>query len=1001
MKTEYVDYKYKHSGQYGRVEESYHHVQLLKHVCKKNDKKVLFILDYMPTEDLRSGRLLSGLTGELFKNIAAVSKSMYGAKESMKDFSWLACTYNSFKTARTSDDFKAGAEKEFAARIKFIIANYKPDIVVTFGPKPYQALNAEAIRKAQGNYHNYYGVPIKTSVKIKGKKHTFHHVPTLSLNTLATCDKSGSSMYLAGYVARNLVNAFEGKLRYGIPKLEYKPVMIDTLEKFKKMLKYLRKEKVVAVDTETTSLNRVKTKLLTVQFAANAEKAFLIPIHHKDSPFLAKELKYIIRELRDFFEGKNRNKYHVYVNATFDLSVMKQTLGVRHFNNKVYDLFAGEFCLDENMKSLNSVTGKYYYSLLNLSMQYGCKAYYDISFSKKDRKVIDTIDLDGDLVEYCCLDVVVPYLIHLKQKRRAKDIGYSKFMPMVIGQMSDMLHTFACLEHNGLKTDMDYLFYLQGLDSPIREEIKSISGDLYNTKGVKRANELLGKRAGVPSKGLFGKGSVQKFKVNKKEHLETLFFDVMGLKPISVGKNGKPKVDKKFQAKYEKKKEVALFTKLSKAKKLYNAYVKSFIKQWDVDDDMRCDARIRPHFQFLDVVTGRTSAKKPSLQQIPSRDVLGKHIKRLFITEEGRILIKVDYSAHEVRGWSFIADDKEVADLFRHGLDLRNRYKLFPSATLLDRIDKEGDVHKLNAAYFFGLDITEVTKPIRNSVKQVIFGLIYQQGFKGLAESTGRTVDEIKDLVDKFGKRFPVGFSWFDKIKKTGRDQLFVESPLGRRRYLWPYLLPKSHKDADAVHARVERQSVNGPVQGMGSDFMMTAGREIECLKYEHYKSTGHYPDFKLSNSVHDSIYVDCAYEDFWLAIKFIELGMVDRVQEVAAKRNGLNFPIQLEIDYEIGPNERDVQGWDYSYESMQKILKDTLNFQKKELGHNNNRKKIYKNVMEEQYEHMPDWMQKQLWALKKKVPGMKASALSEKDMKLIKLTKKEAKKKSKPKEAA
>lgn len=1001
MKTEYVDYKYKHSGQYGRVEESYHNVQLLKHVSKTSDKKVLFVLDYVPTEDLKSGRLLSGVTGELLRNIASVSKTYYGSKESMADFSWLACTYNSFKTARASDDFKSGAEKEFASRLKFIITQYKPDVVVTFGPKPYKALNSDVIRKVQGNYQNYYGVPIKTKIKVKGKSHTFDHVPTLSLNSLVTCGRRGEEMYLAGYVARNLVNVFEGKLRYKLPKLNYKPIMVDTIDKFNKMLKYLRKQKVVAVDTEATSLNRIKTKLLTVQFAANAKKAFLVPIYHKDTPFVSKELKYIIQELRNYFEGNNKNKYHIYVNATFDLSLMKQELGVRHFKNSVYDIFAGEFCLDENMKVLNSVTGKYYYSLLNLSMQYGCTAYYDISFSKKDRKIIDKIDLDGDLVDYCCLDVVVPFLIHLEQRKRAKDINYKKFMPMVIGQMSDMLHTFACLEHNGLKTDMDYLFYLQGLDSPIREEIKKIAGEFANSKGVKRTNELLAQRSGVPKKGLFGKSAVKQFRSNKKEHLETLFFEVMGLKPVSEGKNGKPKIDKKFQEKYEKKTEIKLFTKLSKAKKLYNSYVKSFIKQWDVDDDMRCDARIRPHFQFLDVVTGRTSAKKPSLQQIPSRDVMGKHIKRLFITEEGRILIKVDYSAHEVRGWSIISKDNDVAKLFQHGLDLRNRFKLFPTATLFDRIDKEGDLHKLNAAYFFGLDITKVTKPIRNSVKQVIFGLIYQQGFKGLAESTGRTVDEIKDLVSRFGKRFPVGFSWFEKIKSEAREQLYVESPLGRRRHLWPYLLPKSHKDSDSVHAAVDRRAVNSPVQGMGSDFMMTAGREIEILKYEHYESTGHYPDFKLCNSVHDSIYVDCAYEDFWLAIKYIELGMVDKVADKALERNGLEFPVPLEIDYEIGPNERDVVGWDYSYESLRKILKDSLKFQKEELGHNNNSKNIYNNVMKEQYNDMPDWMKKQLWATKTQLPGMKTNKLSKLDEKLIKKTKKEAKKRTLSKEVA
>ena len=996
MKTEYVDYKYKHSGQYGRVEDCFQGVQLLKHVSKTSDRKVLFVFDYMPTEDLKSGRLLSGVTGELLRNISKVSVDYYKSTTDMKDFSWLATTYNTFKTAGTSDDFKNGADKEFKARLNFIINQYKPDTVVTFGPAPYKALNADKIRKAQGNYQNYYGVPIKTKAKSKGNEHVFYHVPTLSLNTLVNCNNKGEEMYLAGYVARNLTSALEGKLKYKVGKLDYKPILVEDMKTFHKMMKFLKKQKHVSIDTEATSLNRIATKLLTIQFAADAKRAFLLPIYHKDSPFLAKEMKVIIKELRKYFEGDNKNEYHIYTNATFDLSLMKHALSIRHFSNKVWDIFAGEFCFDENMKWLSSITGKYYYSLLNISMQYGCRAYYDISFSKKDRKIISDLDLTGDLVEYCCLDVIVPFLIHKQQLQKAKDIGYTKYKSMVTDQLSDMLHTFACLEHNGLKTDMEYLFFLQGLDSPIREEIRKLTNQFMNSKGVQKANEILSKDAGVPAKGLFGAGSVKAFRPNKKAHLRTLFFEAMGLKAVSEGKDGHPKMDKKFQAKYKKKKEVAAFTAMSKAKKLYNAYVKSFIKQWDVDPDMRCDARIRPHFEFLDVVTGRTSAKKPSLQQIPSRDVLGKHIKRLFITEEGRILIKVDYSAHEVRGWSIIAEDQSVADQFQHGLDLRNRFKLFPTKPLAERIKYEGDVHKLNAAYFFGIDITEVTKDIRGAVKQVIFGLIYQQGLKGLAESTGQTMAEIKKLVTQFGKRFPIGFGWFEDIKKFSRENLFVESPLGRRRHTWPYLLPDGAKNAESVHARVDRQSVNSPVQGMGSDFMMTAGREIECLKFEHYQKTGHYPDFKLSNSVHDSIYVDCAYEDFWLAIKYIELGMVDRVQARAEERHNLKFPVPLEIDYEIGPNERDVVGWDYSYESMKGILRDTMKFQKKELGYTTSGKKMYTQVMEDQYEHMPDWMKKQLWATGVKVPGMKVDVLSKKDHKLIKMTQKEAKQQKK-----
>jgi DNA polymerase I-like protein with 3'-5' exonuclease and polymerase domains len=649
-------------------------------------------------------------------------------------------------------------------------------------------------------------------------------------------------------------------------------------------------------------------------------------------------------------------------------------------------------CLEENMKVLNTVTGKGYYSLANLTMQYGSDIYYRIEFGKSKRTTIESAPLSEGLIQYGCLDVVVPLMIHEKQIQRAKDIGYTKFKSMVRHQTSDMLHTFSTLEYNGVHTDIDYLFSLKTPESPILKEMNRIKTDLQQSKGVVKANAILTTKSGAPKIGLFGAKTRHVFDIAKKEHQELLFFKVLKLEPVSYGKSKKPKVDKEFQNAYSDRKEVALFTELTKVKKLFNAYVKSFIKQWGQDDDMRYDSCIRPHFSFLDVVTGRTSAKKPSLHQIPARSELGKHIKRLFITKPGRLLLKVDYSAHEVRGWSLISRDKLVADVFDVGIQLRNRFKLLPTAELAKRIELEGDVHKINAAYFFGLPIEKVDKSIRNAVKAVIFGLIYQQGIKGLAKNTKQTVEAITKLVKQFKQRFPKGVQWFDDVQSFAKKNLYVESPLGRRRHLWGLLIPKDAQNAEACTAAMLRRAVNSPVQGMGSDFMMTGAREIEKLKWKHYKDTGHYPDFKLCNSVHDSLEIDCAYEDFWTAIKYVEQGLTTCVAERAKERNDFDFVVPLEIDFEIGPTGKDVQGWNRDYKALYEILTDTLKIQRDELGHDLNIKKVRTSILEDQYDQMPHWMKKQLWATKVNIKGMDRNPLKEKDLRIIKKNRKESK---------
>lgn len=991
IKPKYVNFGFKYSPAYRNLQNDFGYVQLAKHTNKNSDKKILLVLDYVPQEDLKSGRLLSGATGSLFKRLLKVAKKFYGEETTLNDCNWLAITYNSFKTAGESDSFKEGAHKEFAKRLKFVISEYRPDTVITFGPDPYKALNSAKINKYGGNLHHLYGVPTSTTVEYKGEKHKFKHVPTLSLNTLVNDAGKGSEMALAGYVSRNLVNGLRGKLKYKIPELEYKTTLIDSVEKFRKMLKVIRKAKYVAIDTETENLNRRANRMLTIQFATSTKRAFVLPFYHKDSPFKADELKYIGKKLRKYFEKDNSNKYHIYANASFDLSVIRNNTGVRYFKNNLWDLFAGEFALDENMKFLTGVTGHYYYSLGNLSMQYGCTAYYDAEFGKDKRKTIASVDLDAALLEYCSLDVIIPLHIMRLQMKRAKDIHYDKFQSIVSEQISDMLHCFSTFEFNGAYTDIDYLFYLKTKNSPIRGEIQKIEDRLKETKGVKKANKILAKKRGVPTVGLWGKSDVDLFDISKQDHQRLLFFDILKLKPLQKGKSGHGKIDKKFQAKYKDVEEVQLYTELQKAKKLYNSYVKSFIKNWGVDEDMRFDKRIRPHFKFLDVVTGRTSAQKPSLHQIPSRSELGKHIKRLFVTEEGRVMIKVDYSAHEVRCWSLFTGDGDVASLFDKGRQMRDRYKLAPDPDLLRKIDLEGDVHKINASYFFGVPIEEVDKPTRNAVKTVIFGLIYQQGVKGLSESTGQPVETLEKLIKDFKKKYPIGVTWFDEIKQVGKEQLYVESPLGRRRHVWGLLIPDSARNADSCKARNERQSVNSPIQGMGSDFLINGSRQIERLKYEHYEKTGHYPDFYQANSVHDSIIFSCAYEDVWNAIRMIEEGLTDAVAEVAYKRHGMKFTVPLEIDFEIGSNERDVEAWNYSMEQLSDIIKGTLKVQKNTFDHSVNVKKVHDQIMYGQYEDMPDWAKKQCWNYGMKLKGMKKDPRS-KDEKFEVVTEEEKK---------
>jgi DNA polymerase I-like protein with 3'-5' exonuclease and polymerase domains len=994
-----------------------YNVQAMRQKNPDAKKRIMFLLDHVPKEDLQSKRLLGGVTGEKLFMLFDLASTFYGSKFNESDYDWLAVNFNQFRTyGKQYSDMLEENNADFARHAKEIIVTYQPDIVVTFGQDPFIALCNQAYLKSKQNFANHLGTTIKSKVKAEEREnnkvvtHEFTVVPTLSLNTLFS-ETNKESCYLSGYVARNLVTAFDGgKMRYAIDPVhkvvdgkfipKYKTNYLTNVADIKKALKKLSACEYVSVDTETEDLSKVMNKVQTVQLCGDVKDTYVIPIYHMDTPFSVSELRDIVDLLRDFFERKNKNKLHITTNGKFDLNVMKANFGIRHFKADMWDIAAGEFCFDENMKVLATTIGKGYFNLGNLAMQYGCSAFIDNDFGKENRAHIAQTHLTKSVLQYCSLDVIVPFKIFFKQLERAKDIGYDKYYRTVSTVVGDQIHAFNILESTGALCDIDYLFYLKSKSSPVNEIIKDREQNILNSDEVRKASAAIAKAKGAPRKGLYGTIEFNSFDLSKEEHKQTLFFDICKLEPVSFSKkklrNAKPmpQIDKKFQERHKDVKIVADFTALQKAQKLRNAYVNSFIKLFAVDKDFKATKRLRPTYSYQAVVTGRTSASNPNLQQLPSRDELGYHIKRLMISSPNTLLIKVDYSAHEVRCWSIISGDSVVADVFKVGAELRDRYKFVPDPWIAHRIELEGDVHKINAAYFFGLPIHEVTKPIRNAVKTVIFGLIYQQGDEGLSASTKQTVEKIRELKAQFLKRFPVGYNWFDECKEFAKENLYVESPVGRRRTLWPLMFNKivererNSRDKDrhlqSIVSRCLRQSVNSPVQGFGSDLMMTAIRLIDKYKYEYYLETGKYPLMNLNVSVHDSLTVEVGYEWFWLAVKFIEKAMTIGAKTVVEDRFGYEFTSTPEMDFDIGANERDVKAWNFSYASMENLVRKGLEFQREELHHKVNVDKVTDRIMNDYYDQMPEWLQKQLWANNIKIRSMpKSNPLTKTETKL------------------
>jgi DNA polymerase I-like protein with 3'-5' exonuclease and polymerase domains/intein/homing endonuclease len=521
---------------------------------------------------------------------------------------------------------------------------------------------------------------------------------------------------------------------------------------------------------------------------------------------------------------------------------------LRWWNHRVYDVLTGEFSLDENRKHLNALFFRDKnneggtYQLGQLALEYGCQLYAEGAIGKMNRANMAAEKLK-DIAAYGGKDVVIPWQIHEFQIAEAKRRGkhYSKFLKTVCEQISDMIITMAMMERNGSQTDPNYLLQQSGNSGHFAQILMLVN-------------------RGAPSEGLFGSiADPWVFDIGKPESQSTLFFDVLKLQPLEVKKDGTGKANKYFKKHYKDVPEVKLYSDYAQAKQLKSTFIDSLYKNFLLGtEDGRSDWRIRPSYDYLTIITGRSGSSKPSLQQIPSHGDLAKFLKRVFVASRGKILLKADYKAHEVRNWGNIAGDEIIGAAFRVGLELKQTYRLLKHID--DTVRKEweekfedADVHRINYKFFFGRPTDKIDKTKgkaeRQSVKAVVFGVIYGKGAASLAEDIGCTEQQAQELIDLMFSKFVSGGNYINQVKSGIRSDLCHVSPVGRVRHLWGML----HWNK-GVHSAQMRRGPNSDIQGFSSDNGFTGNRLMHRCIWEYLESQGQPFSFTAMNMVHDCV---------------------------------------------------------------------------------------------------------------------------------------------------
>jgi len=741
------------------------------HDWKTSSHRVLIVLQTVDSRDLKAESLLGDPAfAKAFKNSWNYSKKI--AKRYNPDLHHSAISivnFNAYKHLHLPFAARKEAEQVFAERVLKLIKKRKPTHVLMCGD---EAMHATFPQVQFPQYKRGWVHKLKVeNIQLK---------VTSTLDFTRLIENNGRYANLLGHWCRHAAWLQLGYLPHDLSQLKNTPKYVNTIEKFNEVMYLFDTAKRCALDTETKNLSVLHNSIYTMQlcFDHNEEVGYVLAIDHPLAHWTKEERLYIKRELRKRFSRKT-GPMLITFNGMFDLRVIRQALKIPIIWLKVWEIMFGEHALDENYQLLNRVSfmkdeqsGKLstFGGLKPVYCSYGNDHYLKASFGKEDRNTTGSIEPDNpEVLEYESADVTsIHGIFHQQLKRAQYEMMHDKvyapyFKRLMVNQMSDTAHVLSHMRNDGSSIDIEYLKSLLSSTSPLRTELKRAQEELQVFPEVKATNRALLKESGFKAGSLFG-NSVKEawtFKLSKPAHRIKLFIETLNLEPVSTTPTGAPQIDSGFIKFYkDTNKIVSLYGEYQALSKLLSTYVKGWWRKMTTNLDAITDKCLRADYSLVD--TSRLRSFDPNLQQIPSRGKLAKIIKRMFVCKKRYLLLRFDYSAHEVRVWSIVSGDKVLASAFKAGQKLRQAFIANPTEENRKAIKEKGDIHILNVLRFFGM-LVDKEHPLRDAVKAVVFGVLYGKSAETLGTDTKQ--GDIQNIRSELGKLFDEREELLNKLK--------------------------------------------------------------------------------------------------------------------------------------------------------------------------------------------------------------------------------------------
>lgn len=392
-----------------------------------------------------------------------------------------------------------------------------------------------------------------------------------------------------------------------------------------------------------------------------------------------------------------------------------------------------------------------------------------------------------------------------------------------------LIYVLADMEWTGVRLDLKAL---EELSSQYTAELQQIEKEITDMAGVE-------------------------FNVNSPKQIGEILFDkLMIVDKAKKTKTGQYKTSEEELEKMRSKHPIIeKILEQRGLKKLLGTYVDAFPLLINPRT-----GKIHTSFNQTVAATGRLSSTNPNLQNIPIRDDRGKEMRKVFIPDENCLFVSSDYSQIELRIMAHLSGDHNMTEAFNKGQD----------------------IHAATAAKIYKIPLEEVTQDMRRKAKTANFGIIYGITPFGLSERLAIPRSEAKELIDGYFETFPQVKAYMDESIAHAREKGFVETILGRKRYLADI----NSRNA-IVRGYAERNAINAPIQGSAADIIKIAMvRIFHRLKKEKLRS-------KMILQVHDELNFNVFPEELETIKTIVREEM----------ENACSLSIPLKTDIGVGKN--------------------------------------------------------------------------------------------------